>query len=172
MPLSAYDASVALLVRGLRSVKTLLKKAEAHAAANNLDLRELLDARLAGDMYSLATQVYWAAEGAKLAIARLLDEKPAPPSASAEGESFAQLEERIDAAIAALEAVGRDALEAGIARTVALDHRGKTVMFAGDQFLLKFAIPNFYFHATAAYAILRHKGVPLTKGDFMGDIFG
>jgi uncharacterized protein len=170
MPLSAYDASVALFVRGLRSVKTLLKKAEAHAAASGLEPRELLDAQLAGDMNGLAFQAHWAAEGAKLAIARLLDRASAP--ASAEGKSFAELEERIDATIASLEAVGRDALEAGISRTVSIDHRGKVFTFAGDDFLLKFAIPNFYFHVTSAYAILRQKGVPLTKGDFMGDIFG
>jgi hypothetical protein len=170
MPLSSYDASVGLFVRGLQSVKTLLKKAEAHAAASGLDARELLDAQLAGDMHGLAVQVHWAAEGAKLAIARLLAAASAPPSA--EGKSFAELAQRIDATLGWLEAVSRDALEAGIAQPVSLDHRGKTFTFAGDEFLLKFAIPNFYFHVTSAYAILRQKGVALTKGDFMGDIFG
>src|SRR5262249_55014017 len=124
MPLSAYDASAALFVRGLRSVKTVLEKAEAHAAANKLDPRELLDARLASDMHGLAIQVHWAAEGAKLAIARLLDNASTP--ASAEAKSFAELQERIDAAIASLEAVGRDAVEAAISRTVSIDHRDKT----------------------------------------------
>jgi len=170
MPLSAYDASVGLFLRGLRSVKGLLKKAEAHAAAGNLDPRELLEARLAGDMHGLAVQAHWAAEGGRLAIARLLGDASAPPPA--EGKSFAELEARVDAAIAALEAVPRDAIEAAMSRTVAFDHRGKTVTFAGDEYLVKFAIPNFYFHVAALYAILRLKGVTLTKGDFMGDLFG
>jgi|KBSMisStandDraft_5_1062788.scaffolds.fasta_scaffold745376_2 hypothetical protein len=170
MPLSAYDASVTLFLRGLRSVKTLLQKAQAHAAASHLDPRALLDARLAGDMNGLATQAHWAAEGGRLAIARLLGETAAPPAP--ESKSFAELEARVDAAIAALEAVPRDAVEAAMSRTVALDHRGKTVTFAGDEYLVKFAIPNFYFHVAALYAILRNQGVALTKGDFMGDLFG
>jgi len=170
MPLSAYDASVALFVRGLRSVKTLLKKAEAHAAAGNLEARELLDARLANDMQGLVAQVHWAAEGGRLAIARLLGDTSAPAPAP-EATSFAELDARVDAAIAALEAVPREAVEAATSRTVSLEHRGKTVTFAGDEYLVKFAIPNFYFHVAALYAILRQKGVALTKGDFMGEIF-
>src|SRR5438045_2456370 len=98
MPLSAYDASVALFVRALRSVKTLLNKAQAHAAARALDPRELLDAQLSGDMNGFGTQVYWAAEGARLALARLLDNASPPPPAQA--SSFAELEERVDATIA------------------------------------------------------------------------
>jgi hypothetical protein len=169
MPLPAYDASVALFVRALRSVKTLLNKAQAHAAARALDPRELLDAQLAGDMNGFAIQVHWAAEGAKLAVARLLDTASAP--APAQASSFAELEERVDATIAALEAVGPDALEAGLSRTISIEHRGQTATLRGDEFLLKFAIPSVYFHVASAYAILRHFGVPLMKGDFMGELF-
>lgn len=169
MPLSTYDGSVALFVRGLRNVKSLVKKAEAHATANALAPRALLDARLAGDMQGLGAQLHWATEGARLAVARLLGDASAPPSP--EGQTFEEIGARLDAAIAWLEAVPRDALEPAMSRTISMDHRGKTTTFTGDEYLLKFAIPNFYFHFATAYAILRQSGVALMKGDFMGELF-
>lgn len=88
----------------------------------------------------------------------------APPHAT----SFADLHASIDDAIAVLEAIAPAALEAGLGRTIDLPVRGGTKSFRGDRFLIEFALPNFFFHLTLAYAILRARGVPLEKGDFMG----
>jgi hypothetical protein len=94
----------------------------------------------------------------------------APPASASDVGSFAELKQRIDAAIAHLGAVEPRDLQAGLARRIELQHRGGSKQFTGHQFLLEFAIPNFYFHLTTAYCILRHAGVELTKGDFLGGV--
>jgi len=164
--MKAFDVSVAVFARGLTNLKALLVKAEAHASASGTDPGSLLNAQLADDMYNLAVQVHWAGEGAKLAVAHLLGITSTP--LAEEAKSFAELYERIDATIAYLGTVDPEALEAGLDRTIELRHRGGSKMFRGDRFITEFAIPNFFFHLTTAYGILRHEGVPLQKGDFMG----
>lgn len=164
--LRTFDLSVGIFVRGLTSLKVILTKAEAHASSQGLEPSSLLTARLAGDMYDLAAQAHWAAEGAALAVNRLLGVAATPLAADA--TSFAQLHERIDAAIAALSAVDADVLEEGLARSITLPSRSGPMEFRGDRFLTEFAIPSFFFHFTTAYGILRHAGVPLQKGDFLG----
>jgi uncharacterized protein len=164
--MKAFDVSVAVFVRGLTNLEVLLAKGEAHAMASGMDAGALLHARLADDMYDLATQAHWAAEGARLAVAQLLGGAPSPLADA--GKTFAELRERTGSAIADLRATDPAALEAGLERTIALHHRGTSRTFRGDRYLMEFAIPSFFFHVTAAYAILRHQGVPLQKGDFMG----
>jgi hypothetical protein len=118
-------------------------------------------------MYNLAVQVHWAAEGARMAVDRLTCAAGAPGAAD-EAKTFAELRRRVDAALAHLGAVPSEAIEAGLARTIEIAHRGASTRYTGTQFLQQFAVPSFFFHLTTAYAILRHKGVPLTKGDFLG----
>lgn len=161
--IQAFDASVGVFVRGLTNLKVLLTKGEAHASS-----RALLEAKLADDMYTLATQAHWAAEGAKLAVHKLVGATPTPPTQ--EGKTFAELHARIDETIALLGAIDPEALEAGLDRTIALPVRGQMKELRGDRFLLEFAVPSFYFHLTAAYAILRHEGVAIQKGDFLGSL--
>jgi hypothetical protein len=167
MTMMAFDVSADLFVRGLGNLKGILGKGEAHAVSRGLEPGALLGARLAGDMYDLATQVHWAADGAKLALDRLFGVTGAPAAAEP-ATSFAELQARIDAVIAHLRAVDPAALEARLEHTVEIPYRSGPRSFRGDRFLVEFAIPNFYFHLTTAYAILRHEGVPLQKGDFMG----
>ena len=164
--LKTFDFSVGIFVHGLTNLKVLLTKAEAHASSLALEPSALLTAKLAGDMYDLAAQTHWAAEGAKLAVNRLLGVAAMPLAGDA--KSFAELHERIDAAIVALNAADSELLEAGLARSIALPYRGGSKEFRGDVFLAEFAIPSFFFHLTTAYGILRHSGVPLQKGDFLG----
>ena len=164
--IKAFDCSVGIFVRGLTQLKGMLAKGEAHASSHGIEPDSLLTARLADDMYPLAAQAHWATEGAKLIVHRLLGVAPAP--LAEEAKSFVELYERIDAAIAYLGAVDPEALEAGLERTIMLPYRGEPKSFRGDQFVTEFAIPNFFFHFTTAYGILRHHGVPLQKGDFMG----
>jgi hypothetical protein len=181
MSLSVYDQSAGLFVRGLTNLKGLLTKAEAHTAASGGGDAALLDARLAADgrvrgaasgapadlhMFTLAAQIHWAAEGAKLAIAHLLG-APQVPAASDE-KSFADLHQRLDATIAYLREIAPSDLEAGLERTIVIAHRRGSMSFSGGQFLLEFAIPHFFYHVTTAYGILRNQGVPLTMGDFLG----
>ena len=165
--LTAHELSAGLFVRGLANLKGILNKAEAHAAADAGGEAALIGAQLASDMNHLGIQVHWAAEGAKLAVDRLLG-IAAPPTPASDAKSFAELEQRIDAAITYLGAVAPRELQAGLDRQIEVQHRGGSKRFTGRQFLLEFAIPNFYFHLTTAYCILRHAGVELTKGDFLG----
>ena len=181
MSLNAYDLSAGLFVRGLTNLKTQLTKAEDHAVASGSGEAALLDAQLATDgrvrgvasdaptdlhMYTLAAQVHWAAEGAKLAIVQLLG-APSVPAAN-DAKSFADLHQRLDATIAYLRETAPSGLEAGLNRVIVIEHRRGSMSFSGGQFLREFAIPHFFYHVTTAYGILRNQGVQLTMGDFLG----
>jgi hypothetical protein len=176
MSLSVYDLSASVFVRGLTNLKALLTKAEAHAAASGSGEAALLNARIAPEsdghsdydlhMFTLAAQVHWAAESAKLTIARLLGAPPAP--AAIDEKSFADLHRRLDATIAYLRELAPNDLEAGLDRTIEIENRRGSMRFSGSQFLLEFALPHFFFHVTHAYGILRNQGVQLTMGDFLG----
>jgi len=181
MSLNVYDQSAGLFVRGLTSLKVMLTKAEAHAAASGSAEAALLDAQLAGEgrgpgvassaptdvhMFTLAVQVHWAAEGAKLAIAHLLGAPTVP--AAHDAKSFADLHECLGTTIAHLREIAPSDLEAGLDRTIVIEHRRGSQSFSGGQFLLEFAVPHFYYHVTTAYGILRNQGVQLTMGDFLG----
>ncbi|MCP3100734.1 DUF1993 domain-containing protein [Myxococcus sp. K15C18031901] len=182
MSLNAYELSAGLFVRGLTNLKSQLAKAEDHAASSGSGDAALLDAQLAGDgrmrgiasdapgdlhLYTLAAQVHWAAEGARLAIAQLLG-APRVPAAN-DARSFADLHQRIDATIAYLREIPPDDLEAGLEREVVIEHRRGSMRSTGRQFLIAFAIPHFFYHVTTAYGILRNQGVRLTMGDFLGN---
>ena len=182
MSLNAYDLSAGLFVRGLTNLKTQLTKAEDHVAASGIGEAALLDAQLAAEgrvrgvasdarfdlhMYTLAAQVHWAAEGAKLAIARLLGAAPVP--AANDAKSFADLHQRLDATIAYLREIAPSDLEAGLERAIVIELRRGSMGSSGGQFLVAFAIPHFFYHVTTAYGILRNQGVRLTMGDFLGN---
>lgn len=174
MPLNAYDVSVGVFVRGLSNLKAQLNKAEEHAARSGSGEAALLGAQLSADpapgapadlhRYALAAHVHWAAEGALLAIAQLLGASRVPTPSDA--RSFAELYQRLDAAIESLQRVAPGDLEAALDRMI--EHR-RGVRASGSQFLLAFAIPHFTYHLTTAYGILRNQGVPLTMGDFLGN---
>lgn len=166
MPISVHEMTVAVLARGLTNLKTIVNKGEAHAAAQQRAPGELLAARLAQDMYDLGGQVFWAAEGARLAGARLVGTVTSP--VSAEPKSFSALYEHIDGSLSYLAGLDASELERGLEQTIVLEHRGGSTSMGGGRYFLELVLPGFFFHTTAAYAILRHQGVPLTKGDFMG----
>lgn len=178
MSLNAYDVSAGVFIRGLTNVKAQLAKAEDHAAATGCGEAALLNARLATDgtataapadlhMYTLAAQVHWAAEGARLAITHLLG-APSIPAAN-DAQSFADLHQRLDTTIAYLRTIPPNDLEAGLARTILFEHRRGSIHTSGNQFLVGYAIPHFFYHVTTTYGILRNQGVHLTMGDFLGN---
>lgn len=164
----AHEVTLGVLQRGLHNLKTLLAKGEAFVAQNALDPSALVAARLAPDMYDLGGQAHWSAEGARLAGARLVGTATAP--VAAEPRTFAALHQEIDATLAYLGSLDADEVAAGLARPVSFEHRGGSISMDGSRYFLSLVLPGFFFHTTTAYAILRHQGVPLTKGDFMGPL--
>jgi hypothetical protein len=178
MSLNAYDLSAGVFVRGLTNLKTELTKAEDHAAAIGSGEAALLNAQLATDgvtsgapadvhSYTLAAQVHWATEGAKLAVTHLLG-TPSVPAAN-DAKSFADLHQRLDATIAYLREIAPSDLEAGLDRTIVIERPRGSMRSSGSQFLLAYAIPHFFYHVATAYGILRNQGVQLTMGDFLGN---
>ncbi|MET0254664.1 MAG: DUF1993 domain-containing protein [Luteibacter sp.] len=161
MSISIHDATVPVFVRGFRVLSDLLAKAEAQA-----DASALIDARLAPDMLSLAGQIQRASDTAKFAVARVGEVQP--PSFEDNEASFADLRKRIAATVAWLESVDPAAIDAGASRTITRKFKDADVNFTAQEYLLQFAIPNFFFHVTTAYDILRHNGIAVGKLDYLG----
>ncbi|WP_369931058.1 DUF1993 family protein [Xanthomonas sp. NCPPB 2632] len=162
MSISLYDATVPVFARGLRVLSDLLAKAEAHPT----DASALLEGRLAPDMLTLTGQIQRASDTAKFAVARLSEAQA--PSFEDNEASVADLRKRLDATAAWIGSVDRDAIEAGSSRTIARTFRDTEYTFTGQSYVLTFALPNFFFHVTTAYDILRHQGLPIGKLDYLG----
>jgi uncharacterized protein len=161
MPLSMYQASIPVLVRGLKNLSAVLRKGEAHPGSASF-----IEARLAPDMLTLAGQVQRASDTAKGCAARLAG--IAAPSFPDEEKTFAELQARIDKTIAFLQSVKPEQIEGSESRPIELKAGSTTINFTGETYLLGFVIPNFFFHVTTGYDILRHKGVALGKMDYLG----
>jgi uncharacterized protein len=167
MSLSMYQASVPVFVKMLGNLRVVLEKAAAYAQAKKLDDSVLVEARLYPDMFPLRRQVQIAADHAKGA-ARLAGVEP-PPYDDDE-ETLAELIERVGKTIDFLGTLTPAQFEGAEDREITRPVRGKPTTFRGTTFLLNLAYPNFYFHLTTAYAILRHNGVELGKADFLGSL--
>ena len=165
MPLSMHAASVPLFVRQLTNLSAILAKAEAHCTAAGVDPRDLLDTRLAPDMLPFPRQVQIASDAAKGAVARL-SQVENPGFADTES-TFAELRQRIAKTLDFVNAAEPRAFEGSELREVVIQAGQNELRFSGQDFLLHFALPNFFFHVTTAYAILRSKGVPLGKVDYL-----
>ena len=166
MTLSMYQASSPVFVRMLDNLAEILKKAAAHAEAKKIDPAALLHARLYPDMFPLTRQVQIATDTAKGCASRLAGIDP--PRYEDNEASFAELLGRIERTIAFIKSVAPKVIDGSEGRTITLKVRDQTVVFTGQAYLLNFAQPNFYFHVTIAYDILRHNGVELGKTDFLG----
>jgi hypothetical protein len=164
--LSLYDVSIPVYQRMLGNLAWFLDKAEAHAKAGGPSLEALADAKLIDDMASFTRQIQLASDAAKSGAARLAQQEP--PSMPDTETSFAELKDRIAKTQAFLASVKREAIDGGETRTIELKLPNRTMTFSGLEFLTGFSLPNFLFHVTTAYAILRAKGVPLGKMDFLG----
>ncbi|WP_332608824.1 DUF1993 domain-containing protein [Achromobacter sp. ESBL13] len=166
MTLSVYQASVPVFIRGMTVLASLLEKAAAHAQAQGIDPAELVNARLAPDMYPLSGQIQRASDAAKFAVQRL-SQGQAPKFADEE-KTFEELQQRIANTIAYLQSVTAEQVEGAADRQIVVNFGDFKPEFRGDTYLLTFALPNFYFHVTTAYDILRHAGVKIGKLDFLG----
>lgn len=162
MPLSMYQASISVLLRGLKNLSSVLRKGEAHPGS-----KSFVEARLAPDMLTLAGQIQRASDTAKGCAARLggIDN----PSFPDEEKTFADLQTRIARTIAFLQSVKPERIDGSEGKPIEFKAGSTTLKFTGESYLLNFVIPNFFFHVTTAYAILRNKGVTIGKLDYLGE---
>ena len=161
-----YDISVPVLTHFLGALSKLLAKAESHCAAKKIDTAVLLGDRLFPDMFALSRQVMLTTDFAKGAGARLAGIDV--PKYEDNETTLEQLQARIAKTIAFLGTLESGQFKDAATRTVTLKVAGADMTFTGQQYFSNFALPNFYFHMTTAYNILRHTGVELGKMDFMG----
>ena len=170
MTLSMHQASVPLFQQGLKALAAILDKAEAQCAERKIDPAVLLTDRLAPDMFTFTKQVQLACDFAKNCAARLAGREP--PKFEDNETSMAQLKERIARALDYVGSVPAAEIDGSETRTITLNIAGQSMSFQGQAYLLNFALPNFYFHLTTAYAILRHNGIQIGKRDYIGAIPG
>ncbi len=168
MSITMYSASVPIFVRMLENCGRWLDKAEAHAQAKKFDSAVYLAARLAPDMLPFTNQIQIACDGAKFAIARLSDVDA--PKFDDNETTLAALSERVNATIAYIKSVPAAKLDGTEGKEVTIPRRAGPVVMKGEAYLKHFALPNFFFHVTTTYALLRHNGVELGKMDFLGAV--
>ncbi len=167
MTISMYHASAPRFANMLKNLSGLLDKAQAHAEARKIDPPALMAARLFPDMFPFSRQVQIACDTAKGAVARLAGAEN--PKHEDTEQSFAELKTRIARTIDFLASFKPQQIDGSEERDIVLRLGGQDVKFKGMQYLLGFAQPNFYFHVTTAYDILRHSGVELGKRDYIGN---
>ena len=165
MSLSLYDLSIPGYDRMLRNLATFLDKAEAHAKENGIDPSSYIEASLGHGMFPFARQIQIASDTAKGGAARLAGVE-APPMPDTE-TTFPELRARIAKTLDFLATIKREQVDGQEGRQILLTLPGRTMEFTGETFLTTFSQPNFLFHVTVAYAILRSQGVPLGKMDFL-----
>lgn len=168
MKISMYSASVEVFLPLLTNLSTILDKARASAEARKFDAGVLVSARLAPDMFSLARQVQLASDFAKNSTARLAGTE-APKMEDTES-TFDELKARLDKTMNWIKSVPPAALEGSEDRDIKIPLRDRTLEMKGLPYLKLWALPNFFFHVTTAYNILRHNGVELGKRDFLGGV--
>jgi len=166
MQISMFQASAPRFANTLKNLSAILDKAQAHADARKIDPRVLTAARLYPDMFPMSRQVQSACDTAKGAVARLAGVE-IPVHEDTE-QTFEELKARIAKTIAFINTIKPAQLDGSEEKEVVLKFRSGEVKFKGMQYLLGQALPNFYFHVTTAYDILRHNGVEVGKRDYIG----
>ena len=166
MAIDLYESTVPLLLHHLGSLDRLLDKAAEHAAARGFDPANLLRARLSPDMFDLTRQIQIATDQAKGCGARLAGVEV--PKYEDSEKTFAELKARCQKTRDFLATLKPEQFDGADTRTINITIAGAPAEFVGLPYLTGFALPNFYFHATTAYNLLRHAGVPLGKRDFIG----
>ena len=157
--------SAPTFARMLKNLSAMLAKAEGHAKAKNFDPAVLLNDRLAPDMFTLTRQIQIATDHAKGAMARLAGH--APEAIEDKETTIAELQARIAKVIGIVEGYKPEQLVGAETREISIKIPNQELKFSGLDYLNTWALPNFYFHVTMAYAILRHNGVDLGKRDFL-----
>ena len=166
MSITMSSASVPVFLRMLGNLQTWIDKAEAHAQSKKFDAAVYLGARLAPDMLPFTKQIQITCDGAKFCVARL---------AGIDGPKFddtettlAELRERVNATAAFIESVPAAKIDGSEDKDITIPRRDGSMTMKGEAYLKHYAMPNFYFHITTAYALLRHNGVEIGKMDYLG----
>ena len=168
MTISMHSASAPVFARMLGNLLVWLDKAEAHAAARKFDAANYLGLRLAPDMLPFARQIQIASDGAKGCMARLAGVEI--PKWEDNEASIAELRARIQKTIDYVRSFEPAQIDGSEGREVTIPRRsGEPLKFNGEAYLKHYVLPNFYFHVTTAYALLRHAGVELGKADYLGN---
>ncbi|WP_372827927.1 DUF1993 family protein [Polaromonas sp.] len=167
MTLSMYQASVPVFKQMLGALGNVLAKAEAHATARKIEPNALLQARVYPDMFALLRQVQIACDFAKSVSARIAGVEV--PAYDDKEESFSDLQARIAKTLAFVESLSAAQIDGSEERRIVTQAgTPKEKIFSGQSYLLNYGLPNFFFHTTTAYAILRHSGVEVGKKDYIG----
>jgi len=166
MTISMYQASVPVYLQYLSSISAVLDKGAAFAEAKKIDPAVLLQTRLYPDMHPLVKQVQIFTDQAVRGASRLAGAEP--PSFPDTETSFAELKTRIERATQHVKSFRPEQIDGSEERAIVMKTPRGDMNFKGQQYLLGFSLPNFFFHATTVYAILRHVGVEVGKMDFMG----
>ena len=166
MTISIYDLSIPVLTRGLTNLSSILDKAAAHAAAKKFDPAVLAQARLFPDMFPLARQVQITCDTAKGAAARLAG-IDIPKHEDTE-TTLDELKQRIAKTLDFVKSVKAEQMKGAESKTIELKFPNRTITFTGLSYLTDFVLPNFFFHESMTYALLRSSGVEVGKMDFLG----
>lgn len=166
MSISMHAASAPVFVRMLTNMLTWLDKAQAHAEARKFDTANYLGLRLAPDMLPLVRQVQIASDAVKGCMARLAGVEI--PRWEDKEASFDDLRARVRLTIDYVQSFSPAQIDGSAGREIVVQLRSGELRFTGEEFLKHFATPNFYFHVTTVYALLRHAGVEIGKKDFLG----
>jgi hypothetical protein len=166
MTISMYELTIPVLKRGLTNMSAILDKAAAHATARKFDPAVLVQARLFPDMFPLSRQVQITCDTAKGAAARLAGIEI--PKHEDNEVSLEELKQRIGKTLDFLGSIKPDQLKDAEAKSVELKFPTRTLTFTGLSYLVEFVLPNFYFHGSMTYALLRASGVEIGKMDFLG----
>ena len=168
MSITMHTASVPIFIRMLGNLLAWLDKAEAHAATKKFDSGVYLASRLAPDMLPFTKQIQIACDAAKFGVARLA--RIEAPKFDDHESTLAELRTRVHRTIEFIESVPRDKLEGSEEADITVPRRDGSMTLKGEAYLARFVLPNFFFHVTTAYGLLRHNGVELGKADFLGPL--
>ena len=168
MSISMHTASVPIFVRMLGNIDGWLDKAEAHAAERKFEPSVYLETRLAPDMLPFTQQIQIACDAAKFCLARLSGTEA--PKFEDNEASLADLRQRIRKTIDYVQSVPVDQIDGSDDREISVPRRAGPILMKGEMYLKHFVLPNFFFHVTTVYALLRHNGVNLGKSDFLAGL--
>jgi hypothetical protein len=166
MSFTIYDASIQPMLKFLENLSKILDKAAAQAKTEDRDPKTLLEARLAADMFPFTRQIQIVSDTAKGCAARLIGQEP--PSWPDEETTLPQLQERIAKTIAYLAGWQREEFANAEGREIVLKFPNRTLQMLGGDYVNNFVMPNFHFHMTVAYALLRANGIAVGKMDYLG----
>jgi hypothetical protein len=169
MAFSLYDATVANYLQILGAVGGFLEKSRTHFQENAVDLAEIVESRLTPDMLPLRFQIVSVAHHSRGAMGAAKTGVFVPSSGKPDLD-FAALQALVGEARTELSELTPEAVNALAGRDVTFKLSDRALPFTAEGFLMSFSLPNFFFHATTAYDILRHKGAPLGKRDFIGNL--